>query len=157
MGNDRRAKAQGSYLAIARRRIRDEGATGTLDQAVPIVLDSVPVGSRAIRTDHARAGPDGTRVLVVDQFTDQFPRLLQLAGEAGDFGGVHVRVTSHTTPPALRAPRPPRAVRPPNLRAGSPAVAHRSPPRRGWRVARRTAAGRGRAPPPARGRGGRSA
>src|SRR5690606_38020921 len=104
------------------------------------------------------------------------PRLLQLAGEAGDFGGVQVgpdvldaerarrlvlglgrpgverpdvfcapqpalgavrprlqidalrvagfRVTRHTTPPVLRAPRPPRAVRPPTARAGSSAMAH---------------------------------
>src|SRR5690606_5660069 len=55
-----------------------------LDRAVTIVLNIVPVGSRAVRTDHARAGPDETRVLVVDQLTDQFPRRLQLAGEAGD-------------------------------------------------------------------------
>src|SRR5690606_28545634 len=75
---------------MAHLRIRDEGAAGTLDRAVTIVLDIVPGGRRAIRTDQARAGPDDTRVLVIDQLTDQFPRLLQLAGEAGDLGGVKV-------------------------------------------------------------------
>src|SRR5690606_30735899 len=68
-------------------RVCGEGAAGTFDRAVTIVLDIVPVGSRAIRADHARASPDDTRILVVDQLTDQFPRRLQFAGEAGDLGG----------------------------------------------------------------------
>src|SRR5690606_6399749 len=71
-------------LAMAHLRVLGEGEAGTLDRAVPIVLDIVLVGSRAICADHARAGPDETRVLVVDQLTDQFPHLLQFAGEAGD-------------------------------------------------------------------------
>src|SRR5690606_17339937 len=148
-----RAKAQGSYLAIAHLHVRGEGAAGTLDQAVAIMLDAVPVGSGAVRTDHARSGPDDTRVLVVDQLTDQFLCLLQFAGEAGDLpddllqrlsgqavgaeakgdrpalDALHAvqRLTLHTTPPALRAPRPLHAVRPPNPHAGSPAAGHRSP------------------------------
>src|SRR5690606_35989332 len=116
-----------SRLAL---RVRSEGAAGTLDRAVTTVLDIVQVASRAIRTDHARAGPDETRVLVIDQLANQFPRRLQLAGEAGDLGGVQVGPDVLDAGRALRlafrlgrpsverpdvflAPEPPfRAVRP---------------------------------------------
>src|SRR5690606_32478485 len=140
-------------VAIAHLRIRDEGAAGTLDRAVTIVLDIVPGGRRAIRTDQARAGPDDTSVLVIDQLTDEFPRLLQLAGEAGDLpddllqrlAGQAVGAEAKGDRPALdalhavqsltrhspphRSPRP--GVAPCAPRACAPVYAGRAMPRHG--------------------------
>src|SRR5690606_27757723 len=116
---------RGSFCAL-RVRVGEEMA-GTRDRTFAVV--QYRVSRPTVAVDAAPATIPGEPCLVVaGQLPQQLPRLLQVAGEAGDLDGVHVRVTRHTTPPALRAPRPPRPSRPPNPHAGSPAAGHRSPP-----------------------------
>jgi len=64
MSSDLRAKAQGSYLTIAHPRIRDEGAAGA-----------------AIAADVERVQ---TPAPIRCNLAQYLPRLLQLAGEAGN-------------------------------------------------------------------------
>src|SRR5690606_6304769 len=70
-------------LAIAHLRVLGEGAAGANDRAVTVMADGVQTVA-AVRAHRPLSEPYKTGVLAIDQFADYLPRLLQLAGEAGN-------------------------------------------------------------------------